>query len=100
MELSVPHSVDPVYIKRWIYEGENYIKSLDESNKLNIDYFKQDSELDAYEFSYAVMKYKYNGQYDLELYVPPIYKKELKEEFESAIQDFIGSFNKNSNLAN
>lgn len=91
------HSVDSLYIKRWIKEGKNYIKSIDKNGKLNIDYFKQDSELDAYAFSYAAMKYKYNSKYDSELYVPPIYKEELKEEFEMIVNDFMNFFTSSLN---
>lgn len=86
------HSADSLHIKKWIKEGKNYIKSIDKNGKLNIDYFKQNSELDAYAFSYAVMKYKYNSRYDSELYVPPIYKEEMKEGFEMMVKDFLNYF--------
>lgn len=50
------------YIERWIQEGNSYIQSLDGNGNENIDYFKQDCELDAYVFSYALMHYKYKGK--------------------------------------
>lgn len=86
------HSIDPVFIERWIKEGNGYIKALDEKGEENIDYYKQDCELDAYAFSYAAMKHKYKGLYDSVLFVPKIYLNELKEEFDKAVNDFIESW--------
>ncbi|MBO7573823.1 MAG: hypothetical protein J6T25_03505 [Bacilli bacterium] len=77
------------YIKRWIVEGENYIKSLDKDGNENIKYFKQDCELDAYAFSYAVMHHKYSGKYDSLLYLPELYGEELKSVFDLAVRDFL-----------
>ena len=81
--------VDSKYIELWIKEGQNYVKSLDENGNENIDYFKQDCELDAYAFSYAAIHHKYCGIYDSFLFVPEIYKNELKEEFDSAVKAFL-----------
>ena len=83
------HTIDPKFIELWIKEGQNYIKSLDENGKENIEYFKQDCELDAYAFSYAVMHHKYHGLYDSKLYMQEIYKNELKDNFDSAVKDFL-----------
>ena len=85
-------TVDSRYIEHWIKEGQNYIKSLDESGNENIEYFKQDCELDAYAFSYAAMHHKYRGIYDSFLFIPEIYKNELKEEYDSAVKDFFDFF--------
>lgn len=85
------HTIDPIFINRWINEGKDYKKSLDENGNENIEYYKQDCELDAYAFSYAVMKYKYGGMYDSKLFIPNVYKNELKEEFDKAVNDFINS---------
>ncbi len=72
-------------IEKWIYESENYIKASDSEGNENSNYFLQDLEMDAYAFSYAVMKYKYG---DLNLYVPPIYG----DEFNNIVNDWIASF--------
>lgn len=86
------NDVSPVYIERWIKEGKNYQKALDEHGRENIEYPKQDSELDAYAFAYAVMHHKYHGIYDSALYIPPIYNSELKNDFCSAVNDFLKNF--------
>lgn len=86
------HTVDPVFIERWIKEGKEYITALDDSGNESIDYYKQDCELDAYAFSYAVMKHKYSGLYDSKLFVPEIYKRNLKDEFDSATRDFLNDW--------
>lgn len=85
--LKVP--VDVSIIKKWIFEQEHYIKALDENKKENPDYFYQDSELDAYAFSYAVMKYKYKT---INVYVPPVYDR----KFYSIVDDWIKYFHKNN----
>ena len=86
------NTVGDKYIKRWIKEGSSYISSVDKEGKENIDYFKQDCELDAYAFSFAIMHIKYHGMYDSLLYMPEIYKNELKAEFDSAFKDFLESY--------
>ena len=87
---SKEHTIGEAFILKWIEEGKNYIKSLDENGNENPDYYKQDCELDAYAFSYAVMSYKYSRKYNPLLFVPEIYKHELKEEFDSAVSEFLG----------
>ncbi len=77
------------YIEKWIKENENYEQSVDKGGRENINYPKQDCELDAYAFAYTVMHYKYHGIYDHFLYVPEIYKNELREDFEKALKEFI-----------
>ena len=86
------NTVSSVFIKRWIKDGKNYEKALDEQGRENTEYPKQDSELDAYAFAYAVMHYKYRGLYDSDLWFPEIYKNELKIEFDSAVDDFLKHF--------
>lgn len=81
----INNGVDPNLIEKWIYEGEHYIKSLDENGNENPKYFDQDSELDAYAFSYALMKYKYK---DVDLYVPKYYDN----EFYSIVEDWLKYF--------
>lgn len=66
--LEIP--LDKNIVEKWIYEGEHYIASIDKNGNENPDYFYQDSEMDAYAFSYAVMKYKYHK---VDLYIPPVY---------------------------
>lgn len=82
-------SVDSELIKDWIEEGKNYVASVNENREENIDYFRQKCELDAYAFSFALMHQKYRGRYDGLLYVPPIYKSELKEKYDSAVKEFV-----------
>lgn len=67
--LDIP--IDDEIVKKWINEGNNYIKPHDENGNENPKYFLQDSEMDAYAFSYSVMKYKYKNTSNL--YVPPVY---------------------------
>lgn len=72
--------------ERWIKEQNNYVPSLDENGNENKEYFLQDIEMDAFAFSYAVMKYKYkNIDY---LYVPPLYGK----EFEEMVDEWVSCF--------
>ena len=82
------NDVGSQYIEKWIKENENYEQSVDKDGNENSNYPKQDCELDAYAFAYTVMHYKYHGIYDSFLYVPEIYKNELREEFENALEDF------------
>lgn len=81
----ISDGVNPNLIEKWIYEGEHYIKSLDEDGNENPKYFEQYSELDAYAFSYALMKYKYK---DVDLYVPKCYG----EEFYNIVNEFLEQF--------
>lgn len=75
-------------IKKWIFENKHYVKSLDENGKENSEYFLQDSEMDAYAFSLAVMRYKYPQEKIEHLYVPPIYGA----EFYRIVDDWIKMF--------
>lgn len=77
--------IDEEIVKKWIYEGEHYIKIKDEKGNENPEYFNQDIELDAYAFSYAVMKYKYRN---IKVYVPPYYGK----DFYDIVSDWIEFF--------
>ena len=79
-------SIDPEIVKQWIYENDHYIKALDENGNENKNYFLQDIEMDAYAFSYAVMKYKYKDAY--KPYVPDIFGK----EFYSIVDDWLSTF--------
>jgi len=82
------NTISDSFILKWIKENKNYIKALDGSGNENIDYFKQDCELDAYAFAYSVMNQKYFGRYNQSLFVPDVYQYELKEVFDSAVNDF------------
>lgn len=66
--------LDTEIVEKWIYESTHYVKSKNENGDENPDYFNQDSEMDAYAYSYAVMKYKYKT---VDLYVPPVYGDEF-----------------------
>ena len=41
----INNGVDQNLIKKWIYEGEHYIKALDENGNENPKYFEQDLNL-------------------------------------------------------
>ena len=84
-KVGINNGVDVNLIEKWIYEGEHYIKLLDENGDENSKYFEQDCELDAYAFSYALMKYKYK---DVDLYVPKYYGN----EFNSIVEDWLKYF--------
>lgn len=79
-------AIDKKIIEKWIYEGDHYIKSCDEDGNENPDYFQQDSEMDAYAFSYAVMKYKYG---ELDLYVPQVYESDFYNIVDEWIEAFV-----------
>lgn len=78
--------VDTNLIEKWIFENEHYIKALDKDGNENIAYFKQDSEFDAYAFSYALMKFKYKNI--SQLYVPKCYGKEFYDTVDYWIKIF------------
>ena len=83
--------VDPEIIEKWINENECYIRVLNEDGSENPSYFKQDMELDAYAFSYAVMKYKYGE-------IPYLYKPtKVGEEFHEIVESWCQTF-KNEQL--
>lgn len=72
-------------IEKWINEEKNYIKALDENGNENPGYFAQDIEMDAYAFSYAVMKYKYG---EAKIYIPPMYG----EDFFEIVNEWLKTF--------
>ena len=74
------------FVKKWKYEGDHYIASCDNDGNENQAYFLQDSEMDAYAYSYAIMKYKYNDV--SKLYVPPIYDEKFYEIVDMWIKTF------------
>ena len=83
-------SLDSKLVEQWIFEDnkENYIKALDENGNENDDYFKQDIEIDAYAFSLAVMKYKYDEKIIRHLYVP----HQFGDAFWNIVNDWIRYF--------
>lgn len=79
-------SVGEDLIKTWIKESENYATACDENGNEREEYFSQDLEMDAYAFSYAVMKYKYD---DVSmLYVPEVFGDDFYEIVESWLNTF------------
>ena len=86
---NINKDISPYLIEKWIYEGEHYIKSLDKNGNENPKYFEQASELDAYAFSYALMKHKYKDADSL--YVPKYYGN----EFHSIVNDWLVYFQNN-----
>ena len=74
--------------RKWLEEEMHYVPALDKANKENAGYFKQDMELDAYAYAFAVMKYKYgNVPY---LYIPKAY--EGNSEFSEIVDNWIQVF--------
>ena len=65
---------------------------LDKDGNENAEYFAQDMELDAFAYSYAVMKYKY-GEVEY-LYIPKAYRN---EEFDKIVAKWQETF-KDENL--
>ncbi len=69
--------VDERLVNQWIYEKEHYQKSIDGNGDENECYFKQNIEMDAnaYAFALGEMKCKYG---DLsKLYISKSYSKEF-----------------------
>lgn len=64
--------------KKWSEEESNYVTALDKDGNENTEYFMQDMEMDAFAYSYAVMKYKY-GEVEY-LYIPKVYRNEIFEK--------------------
>lgn len=79
-------AVDSELIKIWIIEKEKYQLAVDDSGNENLDYFKQDIEMDAYAFSLAVMKYKYNDVSNL--FIPSLYGSEFNDIVNKWIEMF------------
>lgn len=78
-------SIEKTIVKKWIYENEHYIKSKKDDGSVNPDYFFQNSEIDAYSFSYAVMKYKNKNS---GLYIPEYNTKQFWELVEEWLEYF------------
>ncbi len=75
--------------KRWAEEESNYISAIDKNGDENKGYFKQDMEMDAFAYAYAVMKYKY-GEIPY-LYIPNAYKN---NEFYEIVDEWMETFKK------
>ena len=73
--------------EKWAKEEENYVTALDERDQENAGYFNQDMELDAFAYSYAVMKYKY-GTIPY-LYIPQAYQNDT---FDAIVNDWVNTF--------
>lgn len=82
--LDVP--VSTRIVEQWISEGKSYVTALDKNEKENKEYFFQDCEMDAYAFSYAVMKYKYGDA--SELYLPNAYES----DFHKLVDEWVDVF--------
>ena len=63
------------------------VTALDERDQENAGYFNQDMELDAFAYSYAVMKYKY-GTIPY-LYIPQAYQNDT---FDAIVNDWVNTF--------
>lgn len=75
--------------KKWIEEENDYQSALDKEGNENPKYFSQDIEMDAFAYSYAVMKYKY-GEVDY-LFIPEAYKN---DEFNEIVTGWLDTFKK------
>lgn len=78
--------------KEWAEEESNYVTALNKDGNENAEYFAQDMELDAFAYSYAVMKFKY-GEVEY-LYIPKAYRN---EEFDKIVAKWQETF-KDENL--
>lgn len=78
--------------REWSEEENNYVMALDKDGNENAEYFAQDMEMDAFAYSYAVMKYKY-GEVEY-LYIPKAY---INEEFDKIVAEWQETF-KNEGL--
>ena len=73
--------------KKWAEEESNYISAIDKNGDENKGYFKQDMEMDAFAYAYAVMIYKY-GEIPY-LYIPKAYEN---DEFYGIVDEWINTF--------
>ena len=73
--------------EKWAKEEKNYVTALDARDQENEGYFRQDMELDAFAYSYAVMKYKY-GTIPY-LYIPRAYQNDY---FDAIVNDWMNVF--------
>ena len=78
--------------REWSEEENNYAMALDKDGNENAEYFAQDMEMDAFAYSYAVMKYKY-GEVEY-LYIPKAY---INVEFDKIVAEWQETF-KNEGL--
>lgn len=78
--------------KKWAEKENNYVTVLDKDGNENVEYFAQDMEMDAFAYSYSVMKYKY-GEVEY-LCIPRAYRN---EEFNKIVAKWQETF-KDENL--
>lgn len=81
-----PVSIPIEIVEKWVFEMNHYVKAVDNKGNENKGYFEQDCEMDAYAFSYAVMKYKYENVSSL--YLPPTFGDEFYEIVNLFIETF------------
>lgn len=75
--------------KTWAEEEDNYISAVDKSGNEIAGYFQQDMEMDAFAYSFAVMKYKYKEiPY---LFIPKAYEN---DDFYDIVEEWIKTFKK------
>lgn len=60
-------------IKEWIKEKKLNLKRKNEDGGDNVDFYMLKKEYDAYAFAYAVMKYRYENEFDP--FIPEPYKR-------------------------
>ena len=65
--------LDEDMVKNWILEKKIKHTRINPDGTINDDFYLQDKEKDAYAFAYAVMKYRYEDNFDP--YIPDVYKK-------------------------
>lgn len=71
--------------KKWAEETNSYVTALDKDGNENAKYFLQDIEMDAFAYSYAIMRYKY-GEVEY-LYVPNEYKNDAFDKIVAEWQE-------------
>lgn len=61
--------LSPTIVKKWISEKVHYQTAKNFDGPVNTTYFEQDCEMDAYAYSFAIMKFKYGSKANV-LYLP------------------------------
>lgn len=79
-------AIDSELIQIWIDEKGKYQRAVDDNGNENLNYFKQDLEMDAYAFSLGVMKYKYGDVSNL--FIPSSYGTEFNDIVNKWIEMF------------
>ena len=81
--------VDSAIVEQWIKEKSHYQSAKNPDGSVNEAYFAQDCEMDAYAYSFAIMKYKYGSKAN-KLYLPESYK--TSKVFQTILEGWLQTF--------